>query len=124
MSKRETPVEHLSAVTLVTGDMAASVAFYEALGFVRRYGGPDDAFTSYAIGASFLNVQLVDGYQPGPLWGRAIVWVDDVDAMYERARAAGFEPTTEPSDAPWGERYYHLRDPAGHELSFARPLGR
>jgi uncharacterized glyoxalase superfamily protein PhnB len=27
-----------------------------------------------------------------------------------------------PSDAPWGERYFHVRDPAGHELSFARLL--
>jgi uncharacterized glyoxalase superfamily protein PhnB len=29
-----------------------------------------------------------------------------------------------PSDAPWGERYFHVTDPDGHELSFARPLGR
>jgi uncharacterized glyoxalase superfamily protein PhnB len=29
---------------------------------------------------------------------------------------------TEPADAPWGERYFHVRDPDGHELSFARPL--
>jgi len=27
-----------------------------------------------------------------------------------------------PDDAPWGERYFHIRDPDGHELSFARPL--
>jgi uncharacterized glyoxalase superfamily protein PhnB len=26
-----------------------------------------------------------------------------------------------PRDAPWGERYFHMRDPDGHELSFARP---
>jgi uncharacterized glyoxalase superfamily protein PhnB len=25
-----------------------------------------------------------------------------------------------PTDAPWGERYFHLRDPDGHELSFAK----
>ncbi|MGH8701888.1 MAG: VOC family protein, partial [Burkholderiales bacterium] len=27
-----------------------------------------------------------------------------------------------PADAPWGERYFHISDPDGHELSFARPL--
>jgi uncharacterized glyoxalase superfamily protein PhnB len=27
-----------------------------------------------------------------------------------------------PTDAPWGERYFHLRDPDGHELSFAKLL--
>jgi hypothetical protein len=25
-------------------------------------------------------------------------------------------------DAEWGERFFHLVDPDGHELSFARPL--
>ena len=39
-----------------------------------------------------------------------------------RARAAGFAPATAPRDAEWGERYFHLTDPDGHELSFARPL--
>jgi uncharacterized glyoxalase superfamily protein PhnB len=27
-----------------------------------------------------------------------------------------------PRDAEWGERFFHLSDPDGHELSFARPL--
>jgi uncharacterized glyoxalase superfamily protein PhnB len=42
--------------------------------------------------------------------------------MYRRALAAGFSPSTTPRDAEWGERYFHLSDPDGHELSFARPL--
>ena len=27
-----------------------------------------------------------------------------------------------PRDAAWGERYFHLHDPDGHELSFAQPI--
>jgi uncharacterized glyoxalase superfamily protein PhnB len=27
-----------------------------------------------------------------------------------------------PHDAEWGERYFHVTDPDGHELSFAWPL--
>jgi hypothetical protein len=27
-----------------------------------------------------------------------------------------------PRDAAWGERYFHMPDPDGHELSFARPI--
>jgi catechol 2,3-dioxygenase-like lactoylglutathione lyase family enzyme len=109
----------------VCTDMAASVAFYEALGFARLYGGPDAEFTSYRVGSSFLNVQLDPGWEPGPtVWGRAIFHVSDVDAMHARAVAAGLTPEMAPSDAPWGERYFHLRDPDGHELSFARPLAR
>jgi uncharacterized glyoxalase superfamily protein PhnB len=42
--------------------------------------------------------------------------------MYDRARRAGFTPSTSPTDATWGERYFHILDPDGHELSFARPL--
>src|SRR4030095_7110438 len=58
----------------------------------------------------------------GAIWGRVVFWVDDVDAMYRRAVAAGFDPESAPADAPWGERYFHIRDRDGHELSFARPL--
>ncbi len=27
-----------------------------------------------------------------------------------------------PTDAPWGERFFHVTDPDGHELSFAELL--
>ncbi|MGA9301834.1 MAG: VOC family protein, partial [Bradyrhizobium sp.] len=42
--------------------------------------------------------------------------------LYDRALAAGYQPATVPHDAEWGERFFHLIDPDGHELSFARPL--
>ena len=112
--------ESLSAVTLGVTDMAASCAFYDALGFVAAYGGPSEPFTSYALGGTYLNLQLVPRTSTG--WGRFIVHVDDVDAIHARALAAGLRPTMAPSDAPWGERYFHIDDPDGHEVSFARPL--
>jgi hypothetical protein len=28
----------------------------------------------------------------------------------------------EPSDAPWGARYFHIREPDGYQLSFATPI--
>ena len=117
------PIESLSAVTLATADMAAATGFYDALGFERLYGGPEASFTSHRVGTGFLNLQLVPGWVPAvPVWGRVILWVDDVDAVFDRAEAAGFHPLFVPTDAAWGERYFHLRDPSGHELSFARPL--
>ncbi|WP_206997019.1 VOC family protein [Trinickia mobilis] len=121
----EPRIESLSAITLITRDMAAAVRFYEALGFRRKYGGPDAPFTSYAFGPSFLNLSAEAGRPPGPGpgWGRAIVYVSDVDAMYRKALAAGLTPEFAPADAPWGERYFHILDPDGHELSFAMPLG-
>ena len=118
------PVESLNAVTLVTADMAKAVAFYEALGFHRLYGGASAVFTSYRAGPGYLNLQFdPESSRPTGVWGRAIFWVDDVDGMHRRAIRAGFSPATAPQDAPWGERYFHIRDPDGHELSFARPSG-
>jgi len=55
-------------------------------------------------------------------WARVIFYVADVDELYDRALAAGLQPTTAPRDAEWGERFFHLVDPDGHELSFARLL--
>jgi catechol 2,3-dioxygenase-like lactoylglutathione lyase family enzyme len=123
MKAQREPVESISAVTLVTGDMAEAVSFYQALGFHLLYGGRDAPFTSFRAGAGYLNLQLDTGGSPRTaVWGRVVLWVDDVDAMHRRALAAGFEPETSPTDAPWGERYFHIHDPDGHELSFARPL--
>jgi uncharacterized glyoxalase superfamily protein PhnB len=48
--------------------------------------------------------------------------VADVDALYDRALATGYQPATVPRDADWGERFFHLIDPGGYELSFAKPL--
>jgi catechol 2,3-dioxygenase-like lactoylglutathione lyase family enzyme len=116
-------IEMINAVTLVTAEMDESCRFYDALGFERIVGGPDAPFTTYRVGAGFLNLQLDPEHAPVPgIWGRVIFWVADVDAMYDRALEEGYAPETHPVDAPWGERYFHLRDPDGHELSFAKPL--
>jgi catechol 2,3-dioxygenase-like lactoylglutathione lyase family enzyme len=115
-------IEGVSAITLATHDMARAVAFYRALGFVLKHGGPDASFTSFHAGAGYLNLTTVPADKPLLWWGRAIFYVDDVDAQHARAVAAGLIPHFAPRDAPWGERYFHITDPDGHELSFARPL--
>jgi catechol 2,3-dioxygenase-like lactoylglutathione lyase family enzyme len=116
-------IEAISAVTLATHDMARAVRFYESLGFRMRYGGLDAAFTSFHVGAGYLNLIVQPPGRTWSWWGRTIFYVADVDATDAQARAAGIAPTMAPSDAPWGERYFHVTDPDGHELSFARPLG-
>jgi catechol 2,3-dioxygenase-like lactoylglutathione lyase family enzyme len=121
----EPRIEALSAITLSTHDMARAVPFYEALGFPLKFGGPQETFTSFAFGApphtSFLNL-IAETRGPIQWWGRAIIYVSDVDALYQKALKAGLRPEFAPSDAPWGERYFHITDPDGHELSFAKPL--
>ena len=118
------PLEGISAVTLATHDMARAVRFYQALGLTLCHGGEGSSFTSLRAGACFLNLLSQPAGRSWSWWGRVIFRVADVDALYRRARAAGLRPEGAPRDAPWGERYFHLTDPDGHELSFAQPLGR
>jgi PhnB protein len=49
------------------------------------------------------------------------VLVEDVDAHYERAKAAGADIREEPTDQEYGERRYTARDPEGHLWFFAQP---
>ncbi len=112
----------ISAVTLATHDMARAVRFYRALGFVPRHGGEEADFTTFVVGDGYLNLVRASPTSQWSWWGRIIFYVSDVDALYRRALAAGYTPATRPRDAEWGERYFHICDPDGHELSFARPL--
>jgi catechol 2,3-dioxygenase-like lactoylglutathione lyase family enzyme len=117
-------VRSLSAITLAVSDVARSVAFYRALGFQLFAGDERSTFVTFRAGPkSFLNLQHDPAHAPVPrIWGRVIFWVEDVDATYKRSVMAGYTPEMEPSDAPWGERYFHILDPDGHELSLATPL--
>jgi catechol 2,3-dioxygenase-like lactoylglutathione lyase family enzyme len=112
----------ISAVTLATHYMARAVAFYEALGFVLKFGGPAARFTSFHAGSGYLNLMSMSAEFIWTWWGRAIFYVDDVDAQYALAISAGLTPEFPPQDGSWGERYFHIVDPDGHELSFARPI--
>ncbi len=123
MSDDRGPIETISAITLAVTDMARSFAFYESLGFRLRYGGPDAGFTSFELDDRYVNLQPA-GTPPTPGWGRVIFHVEDVDAIHARAIELGYEPEMSPRDASFGERFFHLRDPDGHELSFARLLSK
>ncbi|MDD9382268.1 VOC family protein [Streptomyces sp. ZAF1911] len=46
---------------------------------------------------------------------------DDVDATFERIRAAGAEVLQEPVDQPYGVRDCAFRDPSGNMLRFNQP---
>ena len=115
-------IASISAVSLATADMARAVRFYRELGFQVRSGGEDASFTSFMLDDGYLNLSAQPATGSRPFWGRLIFYVSDVDALHARALALGLHPVAPPRDASWGERYFHLVDPDGHELSFARPL--
>jgi catechol 2,3-dioxygenase-like lactoylglutathione lyase family enzyme len=116
-------IEGISAVTLATHDMARAVRFYRMLGFEVVHGGDDATFTSLGAGANYLNLIARPPGRRWSWWGRVIFYDSEVDGLYARVIAAGLKPETAPRDAEWGERFFHLLDPDGHELSFAWPVG-
>jgi PhnB protein len=59
----------------------------------------------------------------GPPRGQTLhLQVDDVDAWYARAVAAGAKATMPPADMFWGDRYGQLVDPFGFRWSIGAPL--
>jgi catechol 2,3-dioxygenase-like lactoylglutathione lyase family enzyme len=122
-AERAVMLTGISAITLATHDMARAVLFYQALGFALKYGGPTAGFTSLHAGSGYLNLIMMPPERVWSWWGRAIFYVDDVDAQYAQAVSAGLTPAFSPRDGSWGARYFHILDPDGHELSFACPIG-
>lgn len=47
------------------------------------------------------------------------LYVKDVDAVYNKAVAAGAKSTMPPADMFWGDRYGKVADPFGHSWSLA-----
>jgi PhnB protein len=50
------------------------------------------------------------------------VHVDDVDSVFERAKAAGADITEEPADQEYGDRRFGAKDPEGHHWWFAQTI--
>jgi len=115
-------VEKISAVTFRVLNMKASVRFYkDVLGMEVLYGGEDAPFASLRANDGSAPILNLEQGRSVTGWGRMIFYVADVDAFWEHLRGKGFQPES-PRDASWGERYFHMPDPDGYELSFARPI--
>ena len=115
-------IEKISAVTFRVMNMKQSVRFYrDVLGMELLYGGEDAGFSSLLAKDAQSAILNLEQGEPVTRWGRLIFYVTDVDAFWSHLKERGFDPEI-PRDAPWGERYFHMPDPDGHELSFARPL--
>lgn len=58
----------------------------------------------------------------GRITARLYVFVDNIDAHYERAVSAGAEIISPPADQFWGDRVYECIDLEGHRWKFAQHL--
>ncbi len=110
---------------LSAGDLGSSIAFYrDLLGGVEEYRFPehDPVFVTLRVGESELGIGAlsdapVHGRPQRPASGHRIelcVYVGDVDATVDAARAADVPVVLEPVDQPWGERIAYVADPDGN----------
>jgi PhnB protein len=112
-------------------DAPAAIEFLcKAFGFAERYRlAMDDGRVGHAeLGYQDNVVMLASVYgelgfaSPQDLAGvhaQILCYVDDVDAHYRRALAAGATLVGEPTDQPYGDRSYRALDPEGGRWIFA-----
>jgi len=128
-------VYKISAVTLLIRDMKRSCNFYSKIpGFKLIYGGSESLFTTYEIGKNslvYINLQLKSNNrnddEHSKNFLKIILHTDDVDKLYhyfknDKVISSLISFENEPTNASWGERYFHIRDPDGYLLSFARTI--
>ena len=104
----------------------------DAFGFAvteywRDPGDPDHVNVEMALDGAVIGIGRAGSDRGAPSHPSAphiglYVIVDDVEAHYERARAANATITMELAAQPWGHKMYGAVDPEGHEWGFASPL--
>ena len=115
---------------LAYDDAPAAVEFIcNAFGFTERMRmpGPEGILMHAEVGYGD-SVLMLSSAMPemgiaspkgaASVHGNVTVYVDDIDAHCERARAADAAIVEEPQDMFWGDRMYRAADPEGHHWSF------
>lgn len=100
---------------------AAADWLCRAFGFRERLRIGDHRVQLVFGGGAMVVVGLPAGARVGPTHG-VMVAVDDVDAHYARARAAGAEVGPPPQTHSYGERQYGVVDLGGHRWTFSQSV--
>ncbi len=122
---------HTVTPHLVCDGAARAIEFYQqafGAGSAGTMLGPDGRVMHAQVTLGDSHVMLVDENRqfgmlgPKSLNGSPVtihLYVDDVDAVYQRAVGAGAKAVMPPADMFWGDRYGVLEDPFGHRWSIA-----
>ena len=122
----------LNAIGIVASDLVRSIAFYRLLGVELPEEGEGHIEAQLPSGVRLMldSEDVIRSFRPD--WRReagnqlALAFQcsspEEVDALYARMTAAGFDAEKEPWDAFWGQRYAQLRDPDGVPIDLFAPL--
>jgi predicted lactoylglutathione lyase len=122
------PSAKLTAITLGVRDLKASVQFYEAIGFVRKFRATGDEIAFLDGGGVVLALWSWDKLaedsklpaQPRPqgFRGATFAWncaaAEEVDAVFASAIKAGAPALRQPEKTDYGGYRGYFADPDGH----------
>ena len=132
MAVKPVPEGYHTLTLYLTAEPAA-----EAIDFYKKAFGAEEKFRMDAPGGKIGHAELAIGdsivmvsdpfpqastKSPNALGGTtagAFMYVEDVDAVFNRAVDAGASVTMEVADQFWGDRFGTLTDPFGHVWSIA-----
>jgi PhnB protein len=126
------PERHTITVHLVCRDAARLAAWYaDALGAEERgrVGLPDGRFMQIELRFGDSTVMIADEFPElgvlsplsvGGVSSTLSLDTQDVDALWERAVAAGAEVVQPLQDMFWGDRHGQILDPSGHRWALAQ----
>jgi len=121
-------VPRLTVITLGVADIRASIAFYEALGFPRKFRATGEAVAFFDTGGPVLGLfswtqlahdaLLPDEPRPQAFRGMTLAWncrsAEEVDAVLEFAVAQGARLLKPAHKTDYGGYSGYFADPDGH----------
>ena len=113
---------HTVTPSLVVNDAAKLIDFIKAgLGGneVMRMPGPGGKIMHAEVKIGDSIVMLTDAMQQSPTTTSLFLYVNDVDATYQRAVKAGGKSEREPTNMFWGDRVAEVSDQFGNRWSIA-----
>jgi catechol 2,3-dioxygenase-like lactoylglutathione lyase family enzyme len=128
----------LSTCFVIVHDPEQALDFYrDALGLELRNDVAKDGFRWITVGSSsqpgvsivltnYLNGSPADNDSVAALVAKGALngvhfQTDDLDATFDKVRAAEAEIVSEPVDQPWGTRDFAVRDPSGNLIRIDQP---
>jgi len=122
------PVPRFTVVTLGVSDMRSSIAFYEGLGFARKFRATGEAVAFFDTGATVIglfpwdqlaqDVTMPDQPRPSAFRGMTLAWncnsAEEVDAVLDFAVSKGAGLLKPAHKTDYGGYSGYFADPDGH----------
>jgi predicted lactoylglutathione lyase len=126
--KRPPPIPRFTVITLGVGDMRASIAFYESLGFIRKFRATGEAVAFFDTGGTVIalypwdllaqDATLSDQPRPKTFRGATLAWncnsAEEADAVMDFAIVKGASLLKPAQSTDYGGYAGYFADPDGH----------